>query len=52
MMMNIIIIMKLEIKIGERTNAKPENKIKAKILKRDLYRYDTKSDLMHQETER
>ncbi len=40
------------IKSGEKSNAKPENKIRAKILKRDLYRYDTKSDLMHQETEK
>ena len=35
------------IKSGEKSNAKPENKIRAKILKRDLYRYDTKSDVMH-----
>lgn len=39
------------IKKGERANAKPEDVRKAKILKKDIYRYNTKTDLMHQRTE-
>lgn len=39
------------IKKGERANAKPEDARRAKFLKRDLYRYNTKSDLIHQKTE-
>lgn len=39
------------IKKGERADAKPEDAQRAKTLKRDLYRYNTKSDLIHQKTE-
>ena len=39
------------IKKGEKANANQEDVKKAKTLKRDLYRYKTKTDLIHQETE-